>query len=297
MSWTGTEIIRIAKEELNYDIPLSDNDDDLLVKYIFSEGNSAKLNKIVNHLIEADEEIANCIWRYFPLNAEGYKLEGKAKEFAEKRAKVLKEFFSNEGNLFNKTKDIPFGRGYLTPVTNKYREKLLEGIQKDIDDTPDENGKNELRLFYYSVERANRREGKKPSFAVIDNNSGVIGYISLEVCEYFSMRSSPNTYNLEYYVLPDARRKGYMKEALPPLVQAIADGKILIMQSNPLIEYDTKVEVANIKMLNALIYEDNEASIRSIKSLNLFEDNGTIKLVSEYDGGIDKIRIFSKIFV
>ena len=290
----GHRIVRIAKEKLHYDIPLDADDPDLVVKYVFSEGDPARLNKIVNGLLDEDDKIIDCLWRYFPLNADGYRFDGKARKFAEKRIKTLREYFANEGNLYNRTRDIPFARGRLTPVTNGHREILLAGIRKDMK-TKNKRDFQEFDCFRNSIECANRQGGRKPSFAVVDDHRGAVGYISIEEGEYFSMRSSADTYNFEYYVVPEARREGYMKEAIPPLIQAVADGKIRVLRENPLLAHDAKVERVRIRMLNALIYEDNAASIRTIKSTKLFEENGTIKLVDS-KGVVQKVKIFSKIF-
>lgn len=95
MRWSdaGESIVDIVKEEFDLDIPVDSDDEDILVKYLFSEKNSNRLNKIINHLLGlGDKDITDCIWRYFPLNVESYHFEGLLKDMAEKELKSSRNF-------------------------------------------------------------------------------------------------------------------------------------------------------------------------------------------------------------
>lgn len=296
MRWsnTGNSIVDIVKEEFNLDIPVDPDDEDILVKYLFSEKNSNRLNKIINHLLDlGDKDITDCIWRYFPLNVGGYHFEGPLKDMAEKRVKVIEEFFQNGGNLYNKTESITFSKGILMPLGDSHRNKLKQIIEEEASDEnlpPKEQ--QEISSFSDELSGSNKSEGRQPSFVILDNDENIVGHICISLGAYFSLRSSKDTYNLSFYTVPGYRGKGFMKAALQALIKAASEKKILILEQNPVIEYDAEVTELPIRLLNAIIYKENIASIKTIQAVGNFEDMGCVKLVRN-DNEIDECRIFT----
>ena len=53
----------------------------------------------------------------------------------------------------------------------------------------------------------------------------IIGYIGLMLLERFGAAFSENTCNLEYYIIPDARGNGYLKEAAQKIVDIANEKK------------------------------------------------------------------------
>lgn len=296
MRWsnTGNSIVDIVKEEFNLDIPVEPSDEDILIKYLFSEKDSVRLNKIVNYLLGmGDKNITDCIWRYFPLNVESYHFEGLLKDMAEKRVKVIKDFFQNDGNIYNKTERIPFSKGILMPLGNSHRNKLKQIIDEEASDEnlpPKEQ--QEISSFSDELSGSNKSEGTMPSFVILDNDENIVGHICISLGAYFSLRSSKNTYNLSFYTVPRYRGNGFMKAALQALIKAASEKKILILEQNPVIEYDAEVMELPIRLLNAIIYKENIASIKTIQAVGNFEDMGCVKLVRN-DNEIDECRIFT----
>lgn len=287
------EIKKICKKDLDYDIPFDSYDEGLYVNYIFSGGDSKQINKIVNHLLrQEDFDITNTFWRYFPFNTDGLVFDGLLKDFAEKRKCVLEEHSHYEGNIYNRTKDIPFAKGIITPLRNGHRQILVEEITKEMDAAPNSHERYELSCFCDSVKDANRQHGEKPSFCILNTEGELVAYISLTEGGYFGFRPSSNTFNLEYYTIPKFRRMGLLKDGLKALLQAIHEGKIHIIKNDPMFTYNAEVQPLKVRLINALVYKDNEASIRSVESLGLFEKMGLVKL-AENDNEIKEVVCYT----
>jgi len=99
------------------------------------------------------------------------------------------------------------------------------------------------------------------SFAILSKDTNeFIGSVAI------NMIRSDCVYNIEYYIIPEFRRRGYAEEAVSALIDAAKNKKLYILQET--IKDGVYEEVpADIKCIEAKTNTDNEASIRLVKSL------------------------------
>jgi len=291
-------IVDELKETFGYIIPIeNDNDSEgIVMSYLFSESNSEKMNQLICHLLDMDdEEITDCVWKYCPTNAKNYAFNEKLAAFAEKRRVVFEDRLKCRGNIYNRTQDIPFDKGVITPLNDSHRQPLSNAIQEEAKKIKNLRDKLELEAFLGGIESGNRQQGKEPSFAIISDQDGLVGHIKLTKGGYFSLRSSgEKTYNLEYYIMPQHRHKGYAKTALKAFMGALQNHQIIVYQMDPLFCYGVEEVVLPIKMTNALILTDNIPSIKTIESIGEFEKLGTIKWVD--DDNVEEAFCYTRIF-
>ena len=295
-------IINELKENFDYTIPLEPEPgaEGMLMNFIFSEGDSGKMNAMVEHLLNLnDEDVNDCIWKNFPQDSQHYKFGETLAKIARERKAVMEECFRRDGNIYNRTPDIPFESGVITPVCNKHRDILRDAMFVDKDNAQTERDRYEIDCFIGGVSNGNRSQGDEPSFVILNESGEPVGYIKLTKGGYFSMRSTVKTFNLEYYTLPEHRRKGYMKQALKAFVRAASEQRIQVVTKDPLFHYGVQTEVLPLKMLNALILKDNASSVKTIEAVGGFEKLGTIKWVSEAgfaDDVIEEAFCYTKVF-
>lgn len=153
------------------------------------------------------------------------------------------------------------------------------------------NNDEENSIFYLSVSRYMSK--KLILFSVIDKKTNkVIGNIGL----YPSYNQTEiNTYELQYYIIKEERRKGYSKEAMTALLKQIKEDKI-IRQSD--YNYINKYEQKHIKIefLKISCNPSNEASKKLATSLG-FKYVGDYELYREIgnDHLISKECIYTKL--
>lgn len=99
------------------------------------------------------------------------------------------------------------------------------------------------------------------SFAILSKDTNeFIGSVAL------NMKRSECVYNIEYYILPEFRRRGYAAEAVSTLIDAARKKELNILQET--IREGVYEEVpADIKCIEAKIHTDNTASIELVKKL------------------------------
>ena len=299
-------IVDAIEDAFDYTIPIDpkEGSEGLILNYIFSERDSEKMNQMVCCLLKLkDYEIKGCVWRNFPLNFENYKLCPELEAFAKKRAAILEEGFHREGNIYNRTLDIPFERGVITPLCKIHKLRLHLAIHKEKRNDLPKDYREEIETIDEGVDIGNCNEGEHHddglSFAILTDNSEMVGYIKLTLGGYFSMRNNIRTYNLEYYTFPEHRRKGFMKEALGALMQAVSEDKILFVDGDPMFNYFVEPEILSIKILNAIIAKKNVSSIKTIEAVGGFKKQGVIKWASGYDDAnvvIDEAVVFTRVF-
>lgn len=122
------------------------------------------------------------------------------------------------------------------------------------------------------VEEGNCNGAEALSFVILNSDESLVGYIKISRGGYFSLRDSIDTYNLEYYTLPEHRKKGYMKEALKAFAQAISDKKVQYYKDDPLLNYVEKPRILPLTVLNAIIDTGNLSSIKTIESVDGFKN-------------------------
>ena len=300
-------IVKAISDEFDFTIPIDpkDGSEGLILNYIFSERDSEKMNEMVCCLLKLkDYEIKNCIWRNFPLNFENYKLCPELEDFAKKRAAVLEECYHRDGNIYNKTLDIPFEMGVITPICQELKMYLRRAIRVESrSELPKEYCKD-IKDIEEAVDIGNCNEGEHHddglSFAILNDNGELAGYIKLTRGGYFSMRENIRTYNLEYYTMPKHRRKGYMKKALKAFMQAISEDKILFVEDDPMFNYFVEPQIIDLKILNAIIHTSNLSSIKTIEAVEGFKKQGVIKWASGFDENLDvameEAVVFTRVF-
>ena len=135
---------------------------------------------------------------------------------------------------------------------------------------------------YYSLDSMRgsgwQYQNNRPfAFAVVSNESGdFIGSVALHP------EDEPGVYNIEWYIVPEERGKGYAKEAFGRLLSAIRDSEL---------KYNRKavrrgvyeVCVPDIKVLHAEAREDNLPSAKLAEALG-FEFIGLSPTDREYRG-------------
>ena len=296
-------IVDAIREAFDCIIPIDPKDgyEGLVLNYIFSERDSEKMNKMVCFLLELnDREIRNCIWRNFPLNIENYKLCPELEDFAKKRAAVLEECYRRDGNICNKTPDISFERGRITPVCKKHKRLLCSEIRFEMANGLSKKERFELDCIKKWIYEGNCKGKEALSFVVLNGDESLVGYIKVSLGGYFSLRDSIDTYNLEYYTLPEHRKNRYMKEALKAFVQAISDRKIQYYKDDPMFNYVEEPRILPLKVLNAVIDTSNLPSIKTIESVGGFEKQNVIRWASNYDENfavvMDEAVVYTRVF-
>ena len=283
-SYGAKTIISELKEKFDYVIPLEPESgvEGMLMNYIFSESDSEKMNAMIEHLLSLDDDDVNdCIWQNFPQNSQYYKFGETLTKFALERKSVMEECFRRDGNIYNRTPDIPFEKGVITPVCNKHRDILRKSMREEAEKALSERDRFEISCFCDGVNSGNRSNGTEPSFVILNEQGNPVGYIKLSKGGYFSMRPTVKTYNLEYYTLSEYRRKGYMKLAVKAFIKAASEQRIQVVTEDPLFHYGVETEALPMRMLNALILTDNISSVKTIEAVGGFEKLGTIKWVSK----------------
>ena len=154
-------------------------------------------------------------------------------------------------------------------------------LQKEYTDFFDKN-RSEYRKFYLIDSddfRSYLFKGLKheQSFAIIlKETNQFIGSIGL------SLLRSNCVYNLEYFILPEYRRKGFAHEALDKLIQLVKTKKLVqLEETTRLYVYNTVHP--NIKCIEAEIESSNTTSINLIKKFD-FEYMGLKKFTYEIQG-------------
>ena len=296
-------IVNAIRDEFDYTIPIDPKDEfeGLILNYIFSERDSEKMNKMVCCLLNLnDKGIKDAIWRSFPLNFENYKLCPELEAFVQKRAAILEECFHRDGNICNKTPDIFFELGRITPVRKKHKFLIRTAIRLEMKNDLSKKEHFELECIKSWVEEGNCNGAEALSFVVLNSDESLVGYIKVSKGGYFTLRDNVETYNLEYYTLPGHRKKGYMKGALRAFMQAVSDGKIQYYTNDPMLNYDNKPRRLPLKILNAVIETSNLSSIKTIEAVDGFEKQNVIRWASDHDENwdvvMDEAVVFTRVF-
>lgn len=202
---------------------------------------------------------------------------------------MMLECFCRDGNICNKTPDISFERGCITPLCDKHKPFLQRTMRGEWRKTLSEKERSDIESIQCGVEYGNCKGAEALSFVVLNNDKSLVGYFMLTKGGYFSMRDSIETYNLEYYTLPEYRKMGYMKGALKAFMLAVQDGKIQYVEDDPILNYFEPSEILPLKVLNVIIQTSNLSSVRTIEAVGGFEKQGTIKWASRYDENLDMV--------
>lgn len=241
---------------------------------IFREPDPVKLNMVILHLLSAgDAEMAGKVG-YMVATFYSKDIVDKLTTFTAKRIYYANLY--NHTKSGNRTEDIPFSRGIVTASTPKLMSDIKSAMEEEDENAGDDSYGIVIHNFVCCVDEIDSKV--KPSFCVLDEDENLVGYIALCCAangsdpfgiERFGV-SSYSAYNLEYYTMPNFRKKGYMKDALSAFLKAVANGGIQYLK-NAVTDYQPVVENLRIKLVYALIGEDNVASQKTIESLGLFE--------------------------
>ncbi len=298
-SAVAEDIHSAVKELFGDSIAVDSQSTSVLVNYVFAVYDAEKLNKLWNFLL-AKEDVIDAVWKSFPkLDPRDYPFDGKARMLMDERNRVIQERLHVNGNDYNCTEPIPFSQGTLVPLDNSHREFLCEEVRKELDgeNVSDEELRQELTVFGDAFQEGNQCQGDHPYFAILDDNGKIVGGIGLSNWSFISLDRGPNSYNFEYYIIPASRRKGLAKAACIAFVDALRNEKVFVYRNNPLLVYGVKPEPLPVKLLSAVIYSKNEASLRCMESLDCFEFCGNIKYMrkSERENGfvLDSVSLYT----
>lgn len=240
------------------------------------EINIDKVNKITKILLDTNNEVMRRVaWNSFWYcdNNEKWILFKEANEIACRQDCLLPT---------NASSEFETERLIIRPNNREDAEFLSSYIA---------NNDEENSIFYLSVSRYMSK--KLILFSVIDKKTNkVIGNIGL----YPGYNQTEiNTYELQYYIIKEERRKGYSKEAMTALLEQIKKDKI-IKQSD--YNYINKYEQKHIKIefLKISCNPSNEASKKLATSLG-FKYVGDYELYREIgnDHLISKECIYTKL--
>ena len=150
-------------------------------------------------------------------------------------------------------------RLFLCPYDDELSEKYLDFFEEN---------QEEYERYYcmpYNVTCSKFYNGQKDhplAFAIISKEADeFIGSVALHLIR------SGCVYNIEYYIIPEFRRRGYAEEAVSALIDAAKNKKLYILQET--IKDGVYEEVpADIKCIEAKIHIDNTASIELVKKLS-----------------------------
>lgn len=107
------------------------------------------------------------------------------------------------------------------------------------------------------------------SFAILDINNSIVGYIQL-----YNYDSDTKTAELTYYIFKEYRGKGYAKEAISLLTSYAFDNELKYLKET-IFKYKYKKSNAPIELIYAYTDTKNDPSCRLLESLG-FEKTGTI---------------------
>ncbi len=167
----------------------------------------------------------------------------------------------------------------LAPMDDAVAEYLKDEIKKEGES---EDFVNSLNLHL---------EAPRIFFSITDiNDNKPIGYIGLTLLERFGAAFSESTCNLEYYITPEARRKGYLKEAAQKVIEMAFDRKTTVQNEG---RHSYVMEKTNllVKMIKIMCDVNNLASYKCAVSLG-FKEEGTLSFVK--NGEIYQEYVMSK---
>ena len=99
-------------------------------------------------------------------------------------------------------------------------------------------------------------------------------------------------YNLEYYIKPEYRKRGYTFEAVKEVLKQAFENKLVSLRET--IKYAAyKKTKTKIKCFYARVDEDNIASIKLLEKLG-FEKDGVLKYDREMYGKFHNSFVFTK---
>lgn len=240
-----------------------------LLNSLFQETDQVKLNARVLDLLSAgDLKMAEIIAIKMPKDVREA-LTSPAKE----RLEFVDMFRRTKSG--NRTKDIPFSRGRIVASGPKYMSIVQEAMIDEANCLDDGWYSDEILEFIKNTDDTD--DWKKPTYIVLNEKDDVVGYIALTMNERNDVFwestcnvESQKTYNLEYYTMPNFRKKGFMKDALSVFLEAISKGA-LQYQSNAVCEREIEMIDYPMSLIYAEVRKANLASIKTVESLGKFE--------------------------
>lgn len=197
-------------------------------------------------------------------------------EMRSKYEKSRDEFYSS---IFHVSDPVTTERLRLATMDDTVADFLKDELKKESEREDFINSLDsylEAPRMFFSITR------------ICDNK--IIGYIGLMLLERFGAAFSENTCNLEYYIIPDARGNGYLKEAAQKIVDIAFSGKITVQQPS---HHKYIIEKVNlpIKIIKIMCNVNNLASYKCAVSLG-FKEEGTLSFVK--NGEIYQEYVMSK---
>ena len=212
------------------------------------------------------------------------------KDFTQDELKFFNEMFSYHKNFkkkygdhvynkFNINKIIETSRLILKPYDNELNKQYNDYFIKNKKEYEKYYGReyNEVDISTFC-----NPQYKQLFFAVIlKETNEYIGNVGLEEMNQLK-------YNIEYYIMPKHRKKGYAFEALQEVLKLVYNKKLLILSNSILDGVYSKTHL-NIKCISAWVNSSNVASIKLLEKLG-FKKDGVLKYDREfYDEFMDTV--------
>ena len=274
----------IIREKLGEDalLPLLQNlGEDKLYDFLQNIFYSDDVSEIIECLITSEnEEVYWFLWDKL-MNVIN-DIENPCEATQKMLEKFKKEYVNWQNTVFNATEPVYTERLILSPMDNESSEIL----QKTVEDEGEAFGFiGSLRIFA-NTDRVNFKIQRS------DTNE-LIGYIALCHNKSWGACHTDFTYNIEYYITPKNRRKGYLTEAVKKICELISDKQIKVRNDFEHKYIITEMQL-RIDMIKLTCNEENIASRNCAKTLG-FEYEGTLSFI--LDDKIYRSCIFSKIFL
>lgn len=229
------------------------------------------VNKLVSYLYNSkDEELKRIAWNTFSLCSynTNFILHNKFKRALNKRNM---EVYSEEGICSNHTENLISERLIIVPNNKIYANYLRNYILRYDYENKD---------FAYQI--GDHSSYKDINFILIERyKKDIVGYIGIQL-EYDYI----NTSSLSYYVIKGYRNKGYMKEGIKVVIDAIKDKKI-VFYNDFNYQYIYEEIIPLIKLIKITVVEPNIPSFKVASSIEGITYDGKL---NTYEGN-DKYKI------
>lgn len=240
----------------------------------FTNPERAKIsNKLVNYLLELnDEDINAFVWRLSGV-VDLNKLEGKLKDFAEEREKCKDNYDNYIG--FHQTPTIKFSKGTLSVMTDEESDIVNSFLFEE------QSNIHEYGHLIIAVSSHDHEE--RLSFTICNKKNEVVGFAALYHL-YLCPERTHYTYDLCFYVLPKYRNQGYAKSALMALINKAFNKKLIYAREDDMFDYKYIPMPVDIRCLQVWTSTENVECIKLLQHFD-FTNQGTL-LVVNHDGSV-----------
>jgi len=244
----------------------------ILFKYLYSLGGDAHIylwNRLIAGIIHRNldvssvskEEFSDDEWRF---------IESLIRQHAENVSK-WGENYTQYDNINNFSSE----RLSLIPWTSELNKEYINHFLKEIKEYESFFG---MDCNNTSQIAQDCLQSYRPlSFAIILKDSNeLIGETALQLIKNDAL------YNLEYYIFPEYRKRGYAYEAVSLLINKAVRRELIIRKETVKVGVYEE-EIAPIKCIEAKIRSSNTASIRLVEKLG-FEKTGVLPFYEKRQG-------------